>query len=102
MSYPEEQIRIEALVELAGERNGRLTTTELIRRLEARMRPTGRDAQIMNDRNDTHFSQKVRNLVSHRNQGDGLQVTGLASYDAAFEGWQINQSGRDLVNARRI
>jgi hypothetical protein len=30
------------------------------------MEPTGVDAELLYGRSDTHFSQKVRNLVSHR------------------------------------
>ncbi len=46
---------------------GKVTTTELISELEKLMNPTGNDAAILNGRNDSKFSQKVRNIVSHKN-----------------------------------
>lgn len=97
MEYTEDQIRHEALVELASSSNGELTTSELIDRLTKRLQPTGKDAEIINERSDTHFSQKVRNLVSHRNQGTGLETRGLAIYLQKIEGWSITDSGRTLV-----
>lgn len=46
-----------------------VTTTELISELETLMNPTGNDTVILSGRNDSKFSQKVRNIVSHRNPG---------------------------------
>lgn len=94
MVYSEAEIRIEALRELARAPNGQLTTTQLIEKLENRLNPTGKDAEIADGRGDTYFSQKVRNLVSHRNQGTGLVARELASYDADTESWTISDLGR--------
>ncbi|WP_411890052.1 hypothetical protein [Yoonia sp. SDW83-1] len=94
MTYTEAQIRREALVELSNSQSGTLTTTQLIDLLEDRMQPTGRDAEIADGRSDTYFSQKVRNLVSHREQGTGLETRGLATYDADNESWTITEAGR--------
>lgn len=44
-------------------RNG-LTTSGLIKELTDLLHPTGKDAEILDGRNDTKFSQKVRNLTS--------------------------------------
>ncbi len=93
MPYTEEQIRVRALAHLAAAPNGKLTTTQLIEILTDDMQPVGKDAEIIEGRLDTYFSQKVRNLVSHRNDGRGLQVTGLADYDADEEGWTITPAG---------
>ncbi|MFB6349818.1 hypothetical protein ACFBZI_10345 [Moraxella sp. ZJ142] len=49
------------------QQKGSVTTTELISELENLMNPTGNDTVILDDRNDSKFSQKVRNIVSHRN-----------------------------------
>ena len=38
---------------------GSISTTELIRLLTQIMNPQGLDAQILNNRSDTYFSQKV-------------------------------------------
>ncbi|MCR8548785.1 hypothetical protein M4578_13185 [Salipiger sp. P9] len=98
MSYTEEEVRNAALVELATSMTGTLTTTDLIQILTDRMQPTGHDAQIADGRGDTYFSQKVRNLVSHRHQATGLQARGLADYQAEQESWTITAAGRIYVD----
>lgn len=95
MVYPESQIRVEALRELAKAPKGTLTTSQLIKRLETRLQPTGKDAEIADGRDDTYFSQKVRNLVSHRDQGTGLVARKLADYDSDSESWTITDLGRE-------
>ena len=47
-------------------RDGAVSTTDLIAELTAVFNPTGEDAAILAGRKDTKFSQKVRNLKSHR------------------------------------
>lgn len=94
MSYTEEQVRNEAMKELLSAPGGRRSTTQLIDRLSAKLPLTGKDAQIAYKRSDTYFSQKVRNLVSHRNQSTGLQARGLADYDADSETWTLTKQGR--------
>lgn len=54
--------------------SGAITTTDLIAKLTTIMKPTGEDLDILKDRNDTKFSQKVRNLKSHNT------MIGLATY----------------------
>ena len=61
------------------------------------MAPTGKDAEMAEGRGDTYFSQKVRNLVSHRDQQTGLSSQGLAVYEADDESWTITADGRALV-----
>ena len=97
MAITEAEVRHEALRELAAHPSGRMTTTELILALEQKMMPTGHDAEIAHGRSDTYFSQKVRNLVSHRNQGTGLVAGGLADYNEDDESWTITEAGRVLV-----
>lgn len=94
MRIPESQIRRAAMVELLNARGCRLSTSDLIARLTARMKPVGRDAEILNGRGDTYFSQKVRNLVSHRAQSSGLEFRGFADYDAPSETWTLTAVGR--------
>lgn len=94
MPITESEIRVAAIRELATTRSGRLTTTELIERLTDTMKPVGHDMDILEGRSDTVFSQKVRNLVSHRNQASGLQGQDLANYDADTESWTITNAGR--------
>jgi len=45
---------------------GSITTSDLIKELSALLRPTGKDTEISANRKDTRFSQKVRNLRSHK------------------------------------
>ena len=94
MTYKEEDIRKEAMRELLRAPGQTLTTTQLIERLSNRLVLVGRDAEIAINRSDTYFSQKVRNLVCHRNQSTGLQCRGLADYDALSESWTLTKAGR--------
>ena len=43
-----------------------IDTTELIRQLRSRLKPEGKDLEILKGRVDDAFSQKVRNLKSHK------------------------------------
>lgn len=97
MTFSEKQIREEALRELSMSKTGKLTTTELIELLENRLKPTGKDAEIAEGRGDTYFSQKVRNLVSHRNVGPGFTTNNFAIYDSSDESWEITDEGRKQV-----
>jgi hypothetical protein len=98
MQHTEAEIRREVLTELATSKNGTLTISELIDLLETRLAPVGHDAEIIDNRSDTFFSQKVRNTVSHRNNGTGLQACGLAEYDGKSESWTITDHGRALIH----
>lgn len=98
MSYTESEVRNELLKELAASKTGKLSISELIERLEDRLNPTGKDAMIADGRSDTYFSQKVRNTVSHRDQGTGLSTRGLAIYDPEGESWEITDLGRKSVS----
>ena len=55
---------------------GSITMSSLIDQLRSSLRPRGRDLVILDGRRDDHFSQKVRNLVSHRT----LVKCGYAKY----------------------
>jgi len=68
---------------------GKVNTTELIKYLFEIMQPTGKDVEIIQGRNDTFFSQKVRNLKSH----DTLE--GYADYNNGS--WKINEDGTKLL-----
>jgi hypothetical protein len=94
----EQEIRESALQALSEQKSGFLTTESLIAILTRRLSPTGTDAETLNNRNDTHFSQKVRNLVSHRDSATSLESRGLAIYLDDQEGWQITDKGREYVD----
>lgn len=63
--YSEEKLIIPALFELYLNPDG-MTTSMLIRALTENLKPEGTDAEILFGRNDSRFSQKVRNLISHK------------------------------------
>lgn len=78
------------LMELNG---GVITTAELNVRLRDIMKPDGKDLEIIANRNDDYFSQKVRNLKSH----DTFQRLGYADYVTAAKGkghYKITVDGR--------
>lgn len=45
--------------------NPGIRTSELIYAARSIMKPSGQDLDILNNRNDDKFSQKVRNIKSH-------------------------------------
>jgi hypothetical protein len=61
---------------------GSIKMTKLISSLRSILRPNGADLVILDGRQDDHFSQKVRNLVSHRT----LVKKGYAKYSQGKEG----------------
>lgn len=75
---------------------GSISTSELIRLLTQILKPTGIDAEILDNRNDTYFSQKVRNLKSH----DTLTKYGYAKYNNGT--YFITELGRELVDNNRV
>jgi hypothetical protein len=77
---------------LAAERpDGFIATADLIPTLSDIFNPTGKDAEIAQGRSDTYFSQKVRNLVSHR--GSSFIAHGYADYDEQRRGIVVTQKG---------
>lgn len=94
MQYREDQVRNAAMIALLAAGGQTLTNSQLIKVLTTSLVPTGHDADIAQNRSDTYFSQKVRNLVSHRNQSTGLQARGLADYDQKSESWTLTRAGR--------
>ena len=91
----ETDLILPALRLAAARTNGEITTSTLIDELVTLFNPTGRDAEILADRNDTYFSQKVRNLVSHRKQPRSFVTNGYAEYSDG--GIRITQKGRQLL-----
>lgn len=63
--YTEKDLIIPALQIIAEETYG-VTTTILISKLTEKLKPCGKDLEILKGRKDTAFSQKVRNLISHK------------------------------------
>lgn len=85
---------------LADKAGGKISTTELIGKLTDLFQPSGKDAEIIKGRNDTHFSQKVRNLISHREGADSFIANGYAEHysdDHHHGGIMITNAGRKLL-----
>lgn len=80
---------------LAASPNGQMLTSDLITELTLIFNPTGKDAQIVPGRNDTYFSQKVRNLISHRDHN--FIAHGYADYDDVLGGLTITPAGQALL-----
>ncbi|HXQ68475.1 MAG TPA: hypothetical protein VN980_18040 [Alphaproteobacteria bacterium] len=92
---PESDLIIPTLELLATAPDGEMRTTDIIRGLELRFGPEGEDTEILEGRADTKFSQKVRNLKSHKT----LEKAGLAV--AVYRGFRITPKGRKLVQSFR-
>lgn len=91
MVYSENDLIFPAL-QLLNEAPHGLSTTKLIQLLTERLQPIGQDTQILKNRRDTYFSQKVRNLKSH----DTLTKKGLVIYMSGF--WAITSKGRKYLS----
>ena len=97
MTIPETDLHLPALQLMASRPNGFISTADLIIELDDLLQPEGDDTLVLDGRSDTRFSQKVRNLVSHRNYSNGLESQGLATYSEDGAGWQITDAGRQVA-----
>ncbi len=91
----EKHVRLPALQVMAARPDGYVSTSELIAELEKHFRPTGEDAAILDGRNDTKFSQIVRNLKSHKNTATNFFVKGYA--EEVGDGFKITPAGRQFL-----
>lgn len=88
----ESELILPSLYLMSIQQDGKISTSELIKRLEKILKPTGKDSEILKNRSDTSFSQKVRNLKSH-NTFERHQV---ALYNNGQ--FEITDLGRDMIN----
>jgi hypothetical protein len=94
------ELRRPILEELANSSTGFMTTTSLIAKMIEKFNPTGEDAEILDGRNDSKFSQKVRNaLGSHRDNSTSLAGMGHVIYDGNKHGSTITAEGRAYLLA---
>jgi len=98
----EAQLRIPALQIMAKSKTGFVSTTKLIEELAEIFKPEGKDAQIAQNRSDTYFSQKVRNMVSHRTSSRSLQRREFAIYHKDREGMSITDAGREFLRLNNL
>jgi hypothetical protein len=76
---------------------GWMATSDIIARLTKLFAPSGQDAEILEGRRDTYFSQKVRNMIIHRDRPSSFIHQGLAHYER--HGLRISDQGRSTVRA---
>jgi predicted HNH restriction endonuclease len=90
----EGELILPSLLLLSNSKSGRLSTSLMIERLRDILRPTGEDKTILLGRQDDKFSQKVRNLVSHKT----LERENYATHkDGVF---QITANGRKYLKEK--
>lgn len=89
--YSENDLLLPALYEI-NKHDGQLTTGQLIKVLTDLMNPTGEDAELLFGRKDTRFSQKVRNLISHKKI-----YPKFVDYDPKSSLLVINETGLDYL-----
>lgn len=95
----ERDLIIPALLEAADRPGGEISTTQLIEALTDEFQPDGHDALTIEGRNDTYFSQKVRNLISHRGTATSMFTRGYATYDGPSESIRITDLGRKFLDS---
>ena len=98
----EPELRIAALQLLSKAPRGFLTTSDLIIGLSAMFKPEGIDAAILSGRSDTYFSQKVRNMVSHRGSSTSLMKRGFVVYDKDRQAIEITKAGRAFLESKGL
>jgi len=62
----ERELILPTLLILSNSKSGKISTSLLIHKLRELLRPSGEDIKLLVGRQDDKFSQKVRNLVSHK------------------------------------
>lgn len=91
----EQDLVLPALLLMSMQPDGCISTTQLICELETLMKPTGIDMEILAGRQDTRFSQIVRNLKSHST----FEKYGYA--ENIDQGFRITPIGKRLVEAKQ-
>lgn len=81
---------------------GFMTTSAIVVELENLFQPKGIDAEILNNRSDTHFSQKVRNIISHKNVPGNPIHDGLVIYHNRRHGLEITDAGRAFLRSKGL
>ena len=97
--YSEAELRIPVLRLINTSPTGFMTTSSIISEMEEIFKPDGHDILILEGRSDTYFSQKVRNIISHRTSSLSLIKKGYATYHKDRGGLSITESGRDYLKS---
>ena len=99
-SITEGELFLPVLQVLARSPGGFCTTSELIVELDDMLKPQGKDATIIENRSDTYFSQKVRNIIAHRKTGASPIKQGYLEYVPEREGLKITEKGRVFLKSQ--
>ena len=83
---------------LAAEPDGYLSTTEIISALTTEFQPKGEDAEILEGRYDTKFSQIVRNMKSHKTSPENIVAQGFVVEQG--RGLRITDAGRAYLRSK--
>ena len=95
----ERDMTIPAL-QLMKQRGGFISMPDLRQELERIFQPTGKDAEINPIRGDTYFSQKVRNIVSHKATAGNIIHDGYAEH--VTNGIRITDAGVAHLASREL
>ena len=95
----EQEIFKPAMKIVASNPNG-VSTSRLINEVMRKMNPKGEDMRILKNRGDVKFTQKVRNLISHRNNATSIIRRGYLRYEAGRPSGKlfITQKGQAYLN----
>ena len=80
--------------------NGWIATSDLITELTEIFQPQGEDAEILEGRHDTKFSQIVRNMISHKSTPTNIIALGYAEYKS--HGLQITPAGEAYLKSKGL
>jgi len=82
----------------AAASGGEIHMTKLIDKLIEEFDPRGEDAKIIQGRTDSKLSQKIRNLVSHRDSKRSMFSLSYATYHSELESIRITELGRKFLD----
>lgn len=82
---------IPTLLALRESKVGWLSTSSLIEKLIVALKPDGEDAEKLDGRNDSRFSQIVRNMISHKTVSGNIIAEGYVEYQS--RGLKITERG---------
>lgn len=94
----EKDLLLPTLRVLAKQPGGACSTSKLIKLLEAEFQPDGEDAEILDNRDDTKFSQIVRNMVSHKDSANNIIHLGYVEHFK--NGLKITEAGRSHLGKK--